>query len=58
MGLEVIEMVMELEKAFNVSLAIDELTTVGALFDRIRSQLPPETYMLVRDEPLKQWWER
>ena len=58
MGLEVVEMMMELSKAFNLELEVDELTTVGALFDHIRSQLPPETYMLAREEPLKEWWDR
>ena len=58
MGLDVVDMVMELEKAFNVSMEDVTLTTVGALFDHIRAQLPPDSLTLVRTYPWDEAWDR
>ena len=58
MGLDAVELVMDLETAFNVSMDGVTVTTVGALYDWIRAQLPPDATSLVRDYPSGELWER
>jgi len=58
MGLDAVELVMDLETAFNVSMDGVTVTTVGALYDRIRNQLPPDSATVVRDFPAGELWER
>jgi hypothetical protein len=57
-GLDVVELVMDLETAFNVSMDGVTVTTVGALYDWIRAQLPPDSTTLVREHPAGELWER
>ena len=58
MGLDAVELVMDLETAFHVSMDGVTVTTVGALYDWIRNQLPPDTVTLVREYPDSEFWER
>ena len=58
MGLDAVELVMDLETAFNVSMDGVTVTTVGALYDWIRHRLPPDTATLVRAYPDRELWER
>ena len=58
MGLDAVELVMDLETAFNVSMDGVTVTTVGALYDWIRNQLPPDSATLVREYPAGKMWER
>ena len=58
MGLDAVELVMELETAFDVSMDGVTITTVGALYDWIRDRLPADTATLVRDYPDSASWER
>jgi hypothetical protein len=58
MGLDAVELVMDLETAFNVSMDGVTVTTVGGLYDWIRKQLPPDGASLVREYPASEMWER
>jgi acyl carrier protein len=46
MGLDIVEMMMEIEKSFDIEIAnadAEGLATVGQLFDHVRGMLDPRT---------------
>ena len=58
MGLDAVEMVMELETAFEVSMNGVTVTTVGALYDWILARLTPDTATPLRSRYNGELWER
>jgi hypothetical protein len=58
MGLDGVELVMDLETAFNVSMDGVVLTTVGALYDWVRAHNAPDAGTPGRDPFAGELWER
>lgn len=61
MGLDIVEMVMSLEKAFEIRLPEEELNrirTVGELFDCVQSQIDPKPAPGERGPYAGDRWER